>query len=418
MLRTQSPSFILVLITVLILTSVACNAIFQSTENLISSEPTVVPSPTTRVVSVPPVEPTTAQVTAVAPVAPVDAPPEPAILPEVVPDLVAVQDTLVAIYERVSPGVVAIQVVTPFGSGQGSGFVYDAAGHIVTNFHVVEDYESLEVHFPSGFKTRGTVIGTDLDSDLAVIVPESLPPELVVLPLGDSNTLKVGQSVVAIGNPFGFNGTMTVGIVSALGRTLSSLRQTPEGRFFTAGDIIQTDAAINPGNSGGPLLNLNGEVIGVNRAIQTENFTAEGSPTNSGIGFAIPGSILKRVIPALIEEGFYNYPYLGISSLPTIDLDTQEILGLSQATGAYVTEVVPGGPADLGGLRAGTGNSGFPGFNTGGDLITSVDGIPVLEFSDMLNYLINEKGPGDTITLTVIRNNQEVEVLITLGERP
>ncbi len=411
MFRTRPPRFFLILIAALVLTSLACNTIFQTAERLTGAESTIVPTPTTRVVNLPAIAPTTSQATTVAPV---DAP----ISPEAVPDLVAVQDTLVSIYERVSPGVVAIQVFTSLGGGQGSGFVYDEAGHIITNFHVVEDYESLEIHFPSGFKTRGTVIGTDLDSDMAVIVPDALPPELVILPLGNSNALKVGQTVIAIGNPFGFNGTMTVGIVSALGRTLNSLRQTAEGRFFTAGDIIQTDAAINPGNSGGPLLNLNGEVIGVNRAIQTENFNADGSPVNSGIGFAIPGSILKRVIPALIEDGFYNYPYLGISSLPNIDLDTQEILDLPRATGAYVTEVVVGGPADQAGLRAGTGNSGFPGLNTGGDLIISVDGIPVLEFSDMLNYLINEKGPGDTISLTVIRDNQEVEVLITLGERP
>jgi len=224
------------------------------------------------------------------------------------------EGNLVEIYQRSNPGVVAIQVLTVSGNGLGSGFVIDNDGHIITNYHVIEGVSELEVDFPSGFKTRGEVIGIDTDSDLAVVKVDAPPEELHPLPLGDSSQIKVGQTVVAIGSPFRFKGTMTTGIISSLGRTLSSLRTAPGGNFFTAGDIIQTDAAINPGNSGGPLLNLNGEVIGVNRAIETYNINAEDDPINSGIGFAIAINTVKRVVPSLISDGSYDYPYLGISS--------------------------------------------------------------------------------------------------------
>ena len=206
----------------------------------------------------------------------------------------------------------------------------------------------------SGYKVYGNVVGTDLDSDLAVIKVDAPAEELHPVPLGDSSGLQVGQTVVAIGNPFGLSGTMTVGIVSALGRTLDSAHTTPGWDFFTAGDIIQTDAAINPGNSGGPLFNLNGEVIGVNRAIRTTNFTDTGEPINSGIGFAISVNIVKRVVPVLITDGKYDYPYLGMSSLDDMTLQIIEALGLKSFTGAYVTTVVPGGPADKAGIKAGT----------------------------------------------------------------
>ncbi|MBI3161745.1 MAG: trypsin-like peptidase domain-containing protein, partial [Chloroflexi bacterium] len=230
---------------------------------------------------------------------------------------------LVALFENVSPGTVAI--ITD--QGQGSGFVYDAQGHILTNYHVIEDAKTVEVRFTSGFMAYGTVIGTDLDSDIAIIKVDAPASELHPLPLGDSDSLKVGQTVIAIGNPFGLDSTMTVGIISALGRVLDSMHATQQGRPFTAGDIIQTDAAINPGNSGGPLFNLNGEVIGVNRAIRTTNFTEEGQPVNSGISFAISINIVKRVAPVLIAEGKYDYPYLGIASLDSLSLDMLEALG-------------------------------------------------------------------------------------------
>jgi S1-C subfamily serine protease len=216
-------------------------------------------------------------------------------------DLVDQQDQLVKLYKEVNPGVVAIRVLSEEGSSLGSGFVIDEDGHILTNFHVVQGATELEIDFPSGYKTRGTILGTDLDSDIAIIKVDVPKDELVPLSFGDSDALQVGQTVVAIGNPHGYESSMTTGIISSLGRTMQSLHEAPGGGSFTAGDIIQTDAAINPGNSGGPLLNLNGEVIGVNVAIETTTFDLSGQPVNSGIGFAISINIIKRVVPYLIE---------------------------------------------------------------------------------------------------------------------
>jgi 2-alkenal reductase len=244
--------------------------------------------------------------------------------------------------------------------------------------------------------------------------------ELHPLPLGDSTSLKVGQTVVAIGNPFGLNSSMTVGIVSALGRTLDSAHETPDGALFTAGDIIQTDAAINPGNSGGPLFNINGEVIGINRAIRTNSTTATGQPVNSGIGFAVSINIVKRVAPVLIAEGKYDYPFLGISSLPSNNMNLQvvEALGLKSFTGAYVTDVVSGGPADKAGIIAGSTPTNIPNLFGGGDLIVAIDGRAVNTFDDMLSYLITNKGPGDSVVLQVLRGSEKVDVTLVLGSRP
>ncbi len=331
----------------------------------------------------------------------------------------AQQDTLTALYQNTNPGIVAI-INSSGGGSLGSGFVYDNQGHIVTNYHVVEGATKVEVDFPSGFKVYGNVIGTDLDSDLAVVKVEAPANQLRPVPLGDSSALKVGQTVVAIGNPFGLSGTMTVGVISALGRTLDSAHQTPDGAFFTAGDIIQTDAAINPGNSGGPLFNLNGEVIGVNRAIRTLNSTTSGEPINSGIGFAVPVNIVKRVVPVLIANGKYDYPYLGISSLPSeaMTLDTINLLGLKSYTGAYVTNVVAGSPADKAGIKAGTRATSIQDLNAGGDLIVGIDGRPIRSFDEMLSYLIENKSPGDTVVFTVMRGDQKVDITVTLGKRP
>jgi S1-C subfamily serine protease len=342
---------------------------------------------------------------------------EPVTLPPA-PDLVALEDTLVNLYEKVNPGVVAIRVLTGTGGGLGSGFVIDEEGHIVTNYHVVEDFSDLEISFPSGYKTRGEVLGIDTDSDLAVIKVDAPPEMLYPVTFGDSSQLKVGQTVIAIGNPFGLSGTMTTGIISALGRTLQSMRTSPGGAPFTAGDIIQTDTAINPGNSGGPLLNLKGEVVGVNRAIRTFNFTGEQEPVNSGIGFAIAINIVKRVVPALIEDGTFDYPYLGVSSLPEINLTEQEALELPQSNGAYITSITPRSPADRAGLRGGTEETSIPSLFAGGDLIIAVDGQPIQIFNDLLSYLINYKSPGDVILLTIIRDNEEMEVELTLDKRP
>ncbi len=346
--------------------------------------------------------------------------PEAAVIPQISNSstIISQDDALVALYQRVSPGVVAVRVLTDQGEGLGSGFVLDTQGHIVTNAHVVSGVTDLEVDFPTGYKVRGEVVATDLDSDLAVLKVDAPAEQLHPLVFGNSDQVKVGQTVVAIGNPFGLNGTMTVGIVSSLGRTQESLRQSASGSFFTAGGLIQTDAAINPGNSGGPLLNLQGQVIGVNRAIETTTYTSTGEPSNSGIGFAISSNIIQRVVPHLIADGKYDYPYLGISSTDDISLLQAEALGLTQTTGVYVNTVTPGSPADKAGLRAGTEATAIAGLYAGGDLITAIDGHPVNTFSDMLNYLISNKSPGDKVTFTVLRNNATIEVELTLDKRP
>jgi 2-alkenal reductase len=301
--------------------------------------------------------------------------------------------------------VVSIRVVTDQGEGQGSGFVIDKQGHVVTNYHVVEGANQVEVDFPSGFKAYGEVLGSDLDSDLAVVLVDAPEDELVPLKLGDSDNLKVGQTVVAIGNPFGLSGTMTIGIISGKGRTLDSLREAPSGQYFTAGDVLQTDAAINPGNSGGPLLNLEGEVIGVNRAIRTNNFNVTGEPTNSGIGFAVSVNIVKRVVPSLIANGKYDYPYLGISAYPEISLAMQQSQNLPSSSGVYVTEVTANGPSDQAGIEV-------------GDLITKADGQDLRVFGDLIGYLFNTKQPGDSVELTFLRNGNERTATVVLSARP
>ena len=345
-------------------------------------------------------------------------PPSQVALPQENPDL-EYQDTLLTtLYEQVHPGIVSIQVLSENGGSLGSGFVFDSEGHVVTNYHVVEGATDLEVDFTSGLKVRGEVVGKDTDSDIAVIKVAAPTEALFPLQMGDSDQLKVGQTVVAIGNPFGLTGTMTTGIVSARGRTLESLRQTPDGRSFSAGGVIQTDAAMNPGNSGGPLLDLKGRVIGINRAIRTTTATDLGEPANSGVGFAVPVNIVKRVVPVLIEKGSYDYPYLGISTREEISLIEQEALGLSQSSGAYILEVVAGGPADQAGLIGGTRQTDIAGLPGGGDLITAIDSRPVHVFGDLLTYLMENKSPGDTIQLTILRDNQHKEVSLTLGKRP
>jgi 2-alkenal reductase len=324
------------------------------------------------------------------------------------------QDILVNLYQRVSPSIVAIQT----SSGLGSGFVYDGQGYVVTNFHVVDGANQVEVDFMSGYKAYGNVVGTDLDSDLAVVKVDAPAEQLKPVALGNSDELKVGQSVVAIGNPFGLNGTMTLGIVSALGRTSESAHTTADGTFFTAGDLIQTDAAINPGNSGGPLLNLNGEVVGVNREIFSFTQTSTGQPANSGIGLAISSNIVKRVVPVLIAEGKYDYPYLGISSRDDLSLEMISALDLKSFTGAYVSEVAPGGPAEKAGIRAGDRTTSIPGLRAGGDLIIAIDGREIRRFDELLAYLITNKMPGDTVVLTIQRGEEKLDVSLELGKRP
>jgi S1-C subfamily serine protease len=326
---------------------------------------------------------------------------------------------LVNLYERVNPGVVNIDVaagvgaeVSPYGSG--SGFVYDTAGYIVTNFHLVAQMEVIWVTFADGSVREAEIVGTDPFSDMAVLQVSQLPPGAVALELGDSDTLQVGQRVVAIGNPFGRAGTMTVGVISALGRTLSSIQATEGGRFSIP-EVIQTDAAINPGNSGGPLLDSQGRVVGINTAIVTRG---EGS---AGVGFSVPVNIVRRIVPRLIEEGSYRYPYLGITwdtryTLAQLALE----LGMPTTQGVLVSTVTPGGPADEAGVLGGDHQEPVLGLDVmvGGDIIAAVDDVPVIDFNDLLAYLVQETEPGQTVTLTVLRNGRELQIPVELGERP
>jgi len=298
----------------------------------------------------------------------------------------------------------------------GSGWVYSSDGYIVTDQHVVGTEIKVEVDFTSGNKVYGNVVGADPNSDLAVIKVNVPAAQLHPLALGDSDLIKVGQIAVAIGDPLALNGTtMTTGVVSGLGRTEDSNSQTTGGAYFAAGDFIETDALLNPGNSGGPLLDLNGQVIGVNRTIQLD--PTNGNP--SGLGYAISVNVVKRVVPKLIQNGKYDYPYMGLSFLPNgLTLDLINVLSLKSTTGAYITNVVSGGPADKAGLRAGTTATNIQNLSSGGDLVIAVDGQPVQAFDDLMRYIVVHKSPGDTVTLTVLRGDQKLDIPLTLGVRP
>jgi S1-C subfamily serine protease len=329
-------------------------------------------------------------------------------------ELVTDEDqVLVDMYSRLNPSVVNITVYLNQEGvldsfAQGSGFVYDDLGHIITNAHVVHGTDGVEVTFSDGLIREATVVGEDLHSDLAVIKVE-LPEGITSIPLGVMDDLAVGQTVVAIGNPFGLEGTLTRGIVSALGRTIPALT------IFSIPQAIQTDAAINPGNSGGPLLNLNGEVIGVNAQIETSGT----SDSNIGVGFAIPVSIIRRVVPPLIETGHYDWPWLGVSGY-TVNPPLVEAMNLPVEQGAYVSSLTEGGPAQAAGLQATTEAITQDGrqVEVGGDVITAIDGQPVKTFDDMLVYLTLQTTPGQEVTLTILRDGQYQDVTVQLGTRP
>jgi len=338
---------------------------------------------------------------------------------EIIAEVDAEDVILVNLYQRTNPGVVYIAVLveeggTPIPLGSGSGFVIDTEGHIITNNHVVEEADIVRVTFSDGSVAGDAqVLGRDPYSDLAVILVDVSPERLVPLELGDSSTLQVGQRVVAIGNPFGLEGTMTVGVVSALGRTLPA--QMVEIAGFRNPEIIQTDAAINPGNSGGPLLDTRGRVIGVNTAIRSM------TGLNSGIGFAVPVNSVKHIVPHLIEEGIYHYPYLGIESSHLFTVaELAGPLGLPVTCGVLISKVQPGTAAARAGLRGGDREVDVMGVTimAGGDVIVAIDRHELRDFDDLIAYLVRETEVGQEVVLTVVRGEEELEILVTLGERP
>ncbi len=322
---------------------------------------------------------------------------------QIAPDSVFAQEqTFVSIYEQANQAVVHIGT----GGGQGSGFVIDTQGHIVTNNHVVEGAGFIEVTFADGRTEDARLIGRDPDSDLAVIKVDVPANELVTLSLADSDALKVGQIVIAIGNPFGLSGTMTTGIISSLDRELDG-GVAPGGGSYRIPDVIQTDAAINPGNSGGPLLNLQGQVIGVNSAIRSA------SNSNAGIGFAVPANIVNAVAPQLIANGTVSHPWLGIAG-GTLTEDAAQQLGLSQETrGVIISSVVANGPASNAGIIGGNPATGL-----GGDIIIGINDRIVETFDDLLGYIVQQTVVGQTVEVTVLRNGSPVSLSMTLGARP
>jgi serine protease Do len=330
--------------------------------------------------------------------------------------LAVVQQTFQQIYESVNPSVVNIQVTSSNGwfttSAEGSGFIWDDQGHIITNNHVIDNASQINVVFTDGTSVEAKLVGADPESDLAVISIDPKSVNLVPVTMGDSHSVQVGDLVIAIGNPYGLSGTMTQGIVSALSRSLTVDQSDPlTNSTYTIPDIVQTDAAINPGNSGGVLVNVKGQVIGVTSAIRSS------TDSNSGIGFVIPSHIVQRVVPVLIKNGSYTHPRLGLSGI-TLTSRIAEQIGLDAAQqGILVVDVTANGPADKVGLIATTQQvkrSGQTTF-TLGDLITAVDGIKMKTYEDLISYLFNNTDVGQTITLTVLRNGEERDVNLKLG---
>ena len=344
------------------------------------------------------------------------------------------EGTLEQVYTQVNPSVVSVSVVLTSKASssvqipgfpslpqttqpqqvQGSGFVWDTQGHIVTNNHVVEGADKISVMFYDDTIVPAEIVGTDPDSDLAVIKVDVPDDELKPVQMADSTQVKVGELAIAIGNPFALQNTMTMGIVSALGRTLPTASNMTDGLSYSIPDIIQTDAPINPGNSGGVLVDDTGKVIGVTAAIE--------SSTNSsaGIGFVIPSQIVQKVVPALIETGHYDQPWIGISGTSLVP-DLATAMGLeSDQRGALVIGVTASSPADKAGLQGSTqqvtinGQTAF----VGGDVIVGVDGQPVKNFEDLVAYLANSTEVGQTITLSVLRDGKETRIELALAARP
>src|SRR5450759_250675 len=359
--------------------------------------------------------------------------------------LAAFERTLERIYTQVSPSVVNVQVIQsiampnsrfrgmpnlpgtpgpmtppgggmqPFARGLGSGFVWDNQGHIITNNHVVDGASAISVVFSDGTTVTATVVGQDANSDLAVLKVSAPAALLQPVMLGDSTHLQVGQLVVAIGNPFGFQGSMSTDIVSALARTLPVGDQFSAGPSYSIPDVIQTDAAINPGNSGGVLTDDTGRGIGGTAAIES---TANGS--SSGVGFAIPSAIVQKVVPALISSGHYSWPFLGISGT-SLTPDVAQAMNLAVGQrGALVVQVLPGGPAALAGLRGSQQSVTLFGQQVpvGGEGSTAINGSSVKTFDDLVAYLARSAQVGQTVPLTILRNGQQQTLQVTLAARP
>jgi S1-C subfamily serine protease len=367
--------------------------------------------------------PTVAPTATPIPATPTPIPPPPvSVLPDEAQAANALEAQVIAVYDTVSPAVVNITnrsiaydwFMQPVPQeGTGSGFVYDTQGHIVTNYHVIEGAEELIVTLADGQEYDATVVGSDPTNDLAVIhidAGESLPKPMV---LADSSKLRVGQFVVAIGNPFGLERTLTTGVISALGRIIQS---PADNRFI--GEAIQTDAAINPGNSGGPLLDLEGRVIGVNSQIISP------SQASAGIGFAVSANTVLRVVPALIERGYYPHPWIGTYMMPITSAVAKTLreanMNVPVESGLLVLEVVKGGPADQAGIRGGSrvvrfGNVRVP---LDGDIIVAIDDKKIDTFQDMTVYLENQKVVGDMVSVKVVRDGEEQVFQVTLAETP
>jgi 2-alkenal reductase len=420
--------FFRVVLLVLAASGLAACSIDVNALPLIGREPTALP--TARPAVIVPTEAESAAQPATPAPRPTSAPlptlaPAPTIEPQLSSALEEEQQLLVELYRRANPAVVSIEVAgqqpadnsapppdqdVPFA--QGSGFLIDDQGHIVTNNHVVEDASGYQVRFADGSVLEAQLIGRDPGSDLAVIKVDQLPQGAAPLPLADSRTVEVGQTAIAIGNPFGLQNTLTVGVISGLGRSLDGPRSSQGGRFSIP-NVIQTDAAINPGNSGGPLLNSHGEVIGVNTAIRSESGRFE------GIGYAVPSNAVNRVVPALIRDGSYAHPWLGVA-MRSVDPLLARHFGLATTQGVLITDVTGGSPAERAGLRGGqrTGDYGGAPLPYDGDIITAIDQQQVRSSDDLLSYLELETSVGDSVALTVLRGGQQQQLSVTLEARP
>ena len=334
---------------------------------------------------------------------------------ETVGEVTAIQTSskfsLMEIFEKTEASVVQVNVRSADGrimpGNMGSGFVYSDDGYIITNNHVIDNAEKVTITFLDGESYIAQIIGTDSDLDLAVLKVQPGSTYLQPIPIGDSSQLKVGQEIAAIGNPFGLSGSMTSGIISQMGRLL------PQDSGYSIPDVIQTDAAINPGNSGGPLLNMKGEVVGINTAIQS----ATGEFT--GVGFAVPSNTVKKVIPVLIEDGIFYHPWMGISG-SDVDPELAKVRELNSSKGFLIATVIEGSPAEDAGLQGVTDTKEIDGreYPLDGDIILKIDDVVVRKISDILVYLQREKSIGDEMIMTINRDGILIEKVLVLGERP